>query len=283
MAAARPTTQAAMSAAEEDLLAYMKSMASSSQKGLRAKSVTSAALRNTSTIARRNADLQADFGFGCNADEHIKYGKCLDGRCMQRLEWEVDKLSLGSHAFHAKDLSLHQACQFSNEIAIRHLLQLGANFNARDDMGRTALHIACQVGPLSTVQQLLAANRGGADAARMDVNAQDSSGCTCLHVAAMANRLEIVQCMLDAGSRWNIPNHNGKIASEVCGRDQRIFQLLKQHAVAHDLADHVEALESHSTALARRDATRERDGASRQLHATRRHLTRPATTQPARK
>jgi hypothetical protein len=31
----------------------------------------------TSAIAKRNENLHIDFGFGCNLEEHVKYGKVL--------------------------------------------------------------------------------------------------------------------------------------------------------------------------------------------------------------
>lgn len=31
---------------------------------------------------------KAVFGYGCNYDEHVKYGMCLDGQCARRAKWE---------------------------------------------------------------------------------------------------------------------------------------------------------------------------------------------------
>ena len=28
------------------------------------------------------------FGFGCSVEEHVKYGRCLDGGCSGRARWE---------------------------------------------------------------------------------------------------------------------------------------------------------------------------------------------------
>jgi hypothetical protein len=37
------------------------------------------------------------FGYGCNFEEHVKYGMCLDGLCGRRGKWEeVSILSLYS-------------------------------------------------------------------------------------------------------------------------------------------------------------------------------------------
>jgi len=29
------------------------------------------------------------FAYGCNLDEHVRYGMCLDGKCAQRSSWET--------------------------------------------------------------------------------------------------------------------------------------------------------------------------------------------------
>ncbi|ETV93129.1 hypothetical protein H310_12741 [Aphanomyces invadans] len=272
---ARPTTQAALPRHEDDLLEYMKAMPKKAprqdklrpQHTKRAISTARAVRRTVSTIAKRHRDLQADFGFGCNVDEHIQFGKCLDGRCMERLDWEVGKLSEGSHHFRDKDLSLHHACQLGNEFAIQHLVHLRPNFNATNDHGQTALHIACRVGPVDVVRCMLAANAVATPPShRMDLNTQDNDGNTCLHEAAKANQLEITQCLLEAGGRWNVANRDGKLAEHVCGRDQRIFHLLKQHAIAGDLGDELHDLAAKSTSAQRHERIQQRDIASHQLH-----------------
>jgi len=33
-------------------------------------------------------EAHSGFGFGCNVEEHIKFGHCLDGRCSTRSNWE---------------------------------------------------------------------------------------------------------------------------------------------------------------------------------------------------
>ena len=45
---------------------------------------------NCSSSSRRDEIREAyvGFGYGCSAEEHALYGRCLDGRCSQRARWE---------------------------------------------------------------------------------------------------------------------------------------------------------------------------------------------------
>ncbi|RHY69849.1 hypothetical protein DYB37_006610 [Aphanomyces astaci] len=163
MARPRPKTQAAvMPRKDEDVLEYMKSMAEPKDKRHRPKPSTRSASRNVSTIAKRHRDLQAAFGFGCNVQEHIKFGK-------------VRRSSL----------------KYTDPLKASIL---------RYTLGQTALHVACRVGPVALVRHMLAANAIATPRSyRMDMNTQDNNGNTCLHIAAKANHLDITQCLLDAG------------------------------------------------------------------------------------
>ncbi|OQR91950.1 hypothetical protein ACHHYP_04192 [Achlya hypogyna] len=203
------------------------------------RAFTAAAARNISAISRRHEDLETEFGFGCNVDEHIKYGKCLDGQCMQRKGWEIDKLHVGAQKFLEKDRSLHQACLTRNALAAQHLLRMRPDLTARNAEGQTALHVACKVGALSLVEHILAHAASPDCLVPIDMNAQDRSGNTCLHAAAAANHFGIVQRIVASGGEWSVTNHAGQIAADVAGSDQRIFYLLRQLAAAHDLEDKV--------------------------------------------
>ncbi|EQC42702.1 hypothetical protein SDRG_00429 [Saprolegnia diclina VS20] len=208
---------------------------------------TAAAVRNLSPTARRHENMQTAFGFGCDVDQHIKYGKCLDGQCMRRSGWEIEKLALGSQRFTEKDLALHHACATKNEFAVAHLLSLAPSLTSRNAQGQTALHVACAVGSSTMVERLLVYH-ASSDAA-MDLNAQDAQGNTCLHAAAAANALDIVQRLVAAGCTWSVTNHDGKVAADVAGHDQRIFFFLRQIAAAHDLNDKLVTLHARAASV----------------------------------
>ncbi|OQR96653.1 hypothetical protein THRCLA_07214 [Thraustotheca clavata] len=218
----------------------------------------SAAARNLSTIAQKNEDLHSEFGYGCNVDEHIKYGKCLDGRCMQRMGWEVHKLYHGSQQLLKNDQSLHYACMTNNSFAVLHLLSLPHDINALDQHGQSALHIASRQGILSIVEHLL-------NEPNINLHLQDAFGNTCLHIAALANQFSIVQLLLRAGCRWDLTNNENKLAADVAGPDQRIYYTLKQFSTENDLADKLDVLQTNAATVRTRQQTATRDLKTRAL------------------
>jgi ankyrin repeat protein len=78
---------------------------------------------------------------------------------------------------------------------VRVLLSGGADVNAKNDSGGTALMLASYTGEAETVRALLS---GGAD-----VNARDDDGVTALKLAKLKNHNEIVQILKQAGARTN--------------------------------------------------------------------------------
>lgn len=64
-----------------------------------------------------------------------------------------------------------------------------------EQIGRTALHVACEGGHLSTASLLV--SRGAAREAR------DNSGRTPLHQAAVHRHTELVRVLLEAGCNVN--------------------------------------------------------------------------------
>jgi len=74
------------------------------------------------------------------------------------------------------------------------LVQLGADIGARDNEGRTALHLAAGCGDKAMVLKL---RELGAD-----VNGRDSVGGTAMHHAAMANKKEMMYTLAMLGCDW---------------------------------------------------------------------------------
>jgi ankyrin repeat protein len=89
-----------------------------------------------------------------------------------------------------------------NEELLRELLNKGAEVNARDHYGRTALHQAVTRGQKATVVQLL---RSGAD-----ITAKDNNGRTALHLAAGSAGLEVVVALLEEGADINARDNEGQ-------------------------------------------------------------------------
>ena len=90
---------------------------------------------------------------------------------------------------------------------VRLFVGAGASVNARDDGGRTALHVAADRGHLEIVEFLVGAGA--------DVNAKSGTGWTALHAAARGplfgagGHLDVVEFLVGAGADVNAKRDNG--------------------------------------------------------------------------
>jgi ankyrin repeat protein len=125
----------------------------------------------------------------------------------------------------------------------RLVLSVGADVNAKDNLGRTSLHWACIKENLAVVNELLCPSdcngaasildkrksRGGAN-----IDAKDACGNTPLHVAAVMGHLAIVKALLSGGANILAINNRGKlpIHSAVRGRNSKASKYLLQHFYA---------------------------------------------------
>ena len=87
---------------------------------------------------------------------------------------------------------------------VQALIANGADVNAKDSSGLTALMWASQNGRLDVVQALIA--KGA------DVNAKDSGGLTALMSASTYGHLDVVQALLDKGADVNAKRSYGETA-----------------------------------------------------------------------
>jgi ankyrin repeat protein len=91
------------------------------------------------------------------------------------------------------------------------LLEGGADVNAADNFGLTALHGAAMIGDVEVGRVLT--EKGEAD-----VNLQSLSGYTPLHVAALSGKADFVQFLLDEGADRELQDHDNLTPAERAAR-----------------------------------------------------------------
>lgn len=106
---------------------------------------------------------------------------------------------------------LFQAVVEEDKGSISQLLQDGADVNAKDNKGRTALMVACWAGCAEIVQALIAAGA--------DVNLQETKGGTALMHASGGGHAEPVKALLAAGADINLTSKNGATALLLASMD----------------------------------------------------------------
>lgn len=108
------------------------------------------------------------------------------------------------HQIYAGDTALHLAAAALRPLAVEALIAAGADANAENRRGATALHYACDARPgagkpwahsqqRAVIERLLDAGA--------DIEHQDKAGSAPLHRAVRARNPEAVRCLLERGAR----------------------------------------------------------------------------------
>ncbi|EAX97563.1 ankyrin repeat protein, putative [Trichomonas vaginalis G3] len=106
---------------------------------------------------------------------------------------------------------------------LEYFLSLGANINGKDEVGRTALHIAARKNSQEAAEFLIS---HGAN-----VNGKDDEGKTALHTAALENSTETAEILISHGANINEKNEGGRTALHIAAlmNHRRIAEVLISH------------------------------------------------------
>jgi uncharacterized protein len=102
------------------------------------------------------------------------------------------------------DQELVKEARHGNAVAVKAILDRGADPNAKDDLAVPALNAAAFNGNLTVVSELI---RRGAD-----INSRDEAGFTPLMAACYNGHKDIVRVLLERGADPNIKNQSGRTA-----------------------------------------------------------------------
>lgn len=108
------------------------------------------------------------------------------------------------HQLYAGDTALHVAAAALRPLAVEALIDAGADANAENRRGATALHYACDARPLSGRTWNPSKQRAVIERlvdAGANVEHADKSGAAPLHRAVRARSPEAVRCLLERGAR----------------------------------------------------------------------------------
>ena len=84
---------------------------------------------------------------------------------------------------------------------MKYLFDLGASLDVADNNGDTLLHFAASMGNVGCVKFLL-------ENVALLVDMKNTSGCTPMHVAAAADQPVVIKVLVDAGATVSTKNHS---------------------------------------------------------------------------
>lgn len=106
---------------------------------------------------------------------------------------------------------------------VSRLIALGADVTARDDGGHTALHTAAgwdaRAGPREVEAMIVALLDAGAE-----IDAQDDSGDTPLMAAADSGLLRAAELLVERGARLDLRNRAGRTAADIAASRRRTYE-----------------------------------------------------------
>ena len=191
-----------------------------------------------------NVFTSSGFGYGCDIQQHIKFGRCLDGQCSKRASWEKKAPSSQPLKYYGNAkppvhlLILNGDPPFT-EVANRLLTDDELDVNEADDNGRTVLHNLCVTeSSLDCNARLLFLFQFCRQAKRsIDIDHRDVDGNTAL-LLAVRNGLELaVETLLLMGANPSIENNDGvsPLSLSMDQQNHTIYQHVRASVMLRDL------------------------------------------------
>ena len=108
----------------------------------------------------------------------------------------------------------------NNPELIKEIIKNGAQINAQDEYGSTALHIATQYNNNDVVSTLIKL--------KTDLNMQDQQGNTALHYAVIIKNKIATEALITVGANPNIKNNDNKTALKIAQKrnDHKMLKIL---------------------------------------------------------
>ncbi|MBR4984716.1 MAG: ankyrin repeat domain-containing protein [Proteobacteria bacterium] len=192
----------------------------------------------------RNGNTILYFSFGTDfiADEYCNGAHCdySDGCDINIVSYLIKHGANVNNMNHAHVTPLMHHIQYLSDLNnyednIKALLQAGAEVNAKDKNGKTALMYAADSGNDETIKALLQAGA--------EVNAKDKNGKTALMYAASTGNEDAIEALVKAGADLSASDNKGKTV-KACAAESR----------NEDAAKLLERLESADKATGRAEA-----------------------------
>ena len=120
------------------------------------------------------------------------------------------------------------AAQKDHPEVIKALINSGADVNAREENGWTALMIAVQEDHPEVIKALI---DGGAD-----INARKENGWTALMIAAQKDHPKVIKALIDGGADVNLKNNDGATAQMIAA-NKGYFSLEKMLAESNSITE----------------------------------------------
>ena len=152
-------------------------------------------------VRHLKASLRSLHGFPMCMQQLLHKGNSLDDFTKLDAPMDLQIVLQAPTSKHEEKLELLAACSQGYLTIASLLVKAGANKNAKDGKGRTALMLTAGKGHVEIVRLLVEANA--------DKDLQDCTGYTALMLAAETGHVDVARLLLDAGAKKDLQHDDG--------------------------------------------------------------------------